>query len=193
MGTSWSQVGNPNHSATRMLKPKERTIKRLCWELSYQVFPRQASILFTLCELAFKRNSTHLASSSLVMWLCLKKKKEPCQVKKYPWGAGGQWGPRSECKNALSDLGHCCPLIMMIIIWVFFTFLSISLKSYWDDGSVIIKGSVQWNAVHSWAELHHQWYSNLTPHDPKSRMITTRPPRHCPFTESLVTIEHTDV
>ena len=57
-----------------------------------------------------------------------------------------------------------------------FTSLSTLFKSYRDNGSVIMKGSMQWSANQSWAEFHLQCDSNPGPHDLKTEVQTTQPP-----------------
>ena len=57
------------------------------------------------------------------------------------------------------------------MIWCF-TSLSTLLKSYRDDGRMIMKGSVQWNAVQSWAVFRLQRDSNPELTGPKSGALT---------------------
>ena len=64
----------------------------------------------------------------------------------------------------------------MMRIWCL-TFLSTLFKSYWDGGRVIMKGSVQWSAIQSWAEFRLPWDSNPGPLDPKLEALITQSPR----------------
>ena len=51
------------------------------------------------------------------------------------------------------------------------------IKSYWDDGTVIMKDSGLWSAKQSWAEFHLWWDSNQRPYDLKLGALTTQPSR----------------
>ena len=44
-----------------------------------------------------------------------------------------------------------------------------------------MKGSVWWSAVQAWAEFHLLRDSNPQPDDPKSEVLTTRPPDASPY------------
>ena len=61
-----------------------------------------------------------------------------------------------------------------------FTTLSTLLKLYWEVKRVIMKGSVQWSAVESWAEFRLKQDANSGHRDPKA-------PRTFPLTFSLQT------
>ena len=60
--------------------------------------------------------------------------------------------------------------------WFLF-YIPFNIKLYRETGRMIMNGSVQWSTVQSWVEFCLQWDSNPGPHDPKSGMLTTRPPR----------------
>ena len=58
-----------------------------------------------------------------------------------------------------SDQGHCCPHIHTLIgsfyhqWWDGILHLSTLLNTFWDNEGVIMKGSVKWSTVQSWAEF----------------------------------------
>ena len=59
------------------------------------------------------------------------------------------------------------------MVWCFMS-LSTLFKSYWDDGSVTMTGSVQCSTIQFCLQLD----SNSQPCDPMSRVLTTHPPRY---------------
>ena len=63
----------------------------------------------------------------------------------------------------------------MMMVWCF-TSLSTLFKLYWDNGRMIMKGSVWWSFVQSWTEFRLQQDSNPGPCDPKSGAFITQPP-----------------
>ena len=67
--------------------------------------------------------------------------------------------------------------LMMTMVWSF-TSLSTLFKSYQDDTRTIMKGSVQWSPVQSWAEFCLQPDANPGPSDPKSGVLTTWASEH---------------
>ena len=50
--------------------------------------------------------------------------------------------------------------------------------SHQNEGKVKMKVILQWSAIQSWVEFCFQWDSDTEPCDPKSGVLTTRPPRH---------------